>query len=107
MKKNYNIISAYDIKEFLKDNQKIPKKSCLLTFDDGYKDHYKYVMPELIKRKLSGCFFPSAENILNHKVTDTNKIHFILDKQKSPNTILLDINTFLKKPYEFTKQKVL
>ena len=97
LKKNYNIISAYDIKEFLKNNQKIPKKSCLLTFDDGYKDHYKYVMPELIKRKLSGCFFPSAENILNHKVTDTNKIHFILDKQKSPNTILLDINTFLKK----------
>ena len=60
-------------------------------------------MPELIKENCR-CFFPSAENILNHKVTDTNKIHFILDKQKSPNTILLDINTFLK-PYEFTKQK--
>ena len=29
------------------------KKSCWLTFDDGYKDHHDFVLPELIKRNLS------------------------------------------------------
>ena len=47
----------------------------MLTFDDGYKDHYKYVMPALVKKKISGCFFPSAENIIKNNVTETSKIH--------------------------------
>ena len=97
LKKKYNIISAKEITNHIIHKTKLPKKSCLLTFDDGYKDHYKYVMPELIKKKVSGCFFPSAENILYNNVTETNKIHFILDKQKNSDLIIKDINNFLKK----------
>src|SRR5438045_7573863 len=29
----------------------------ILTFDDGLKDHYKHVMPELVKRGLSAIFY--------------------------------------------------
>ena len=96
LKKKYNIISGNDLIDRIIYKQKLPKRSCLLTFDDGYKDHYKYVMPELIKNKISGFFFPSAENIINSKVTDTNKIHFILNAKKN-SVILKDINYFLKK----------
>jgi|TARA_B110001450_G_scaffold256959_1_gene289764 peptidoglycan/xylan/chitin deacetylase (PgdA/CDA1 family) len=96
LKKNYNIISTAEITNSIIHKTKLPKKSCLLTFDDGYKDHHRYVMPELIKRKISGCFFPSAENIINNKVTETNKIHFILDKQKDNDLIIKDIDIFLK-----------
>ena len=96
LKKKYNIISGNDLINRIIYKQKLPKRSCLLTFDDGYKDHYKYVMPELIKNKISGFFFPSAENIINSKVTDTNKIHFILNAKKN-SVILKDINYFLKK----------
>ncbi len=94
--KNYNIISAEDLINSISHKTKLPKKACLLTFDDGYKDHHKYVMPELVKKKISGCFFPSAENIINNNVTETNKIHFILEKQKNTNLIINDINIFLK-----------
>ena len=55
--KKYNIISGNDLIDRIIYKQKLPKRSCLLTFDDGYKDHYKYVMPELIKNKISGFFF--------------------------------------------------
>ena len=96
LKKNYNIISAEEITNFIMHKTKLPKKSCLLTFDDGYKDHHKYVMPELMKKKISGCFFPSAENILNNNITETNKIHFILDKQKDNDLIIKDIDIFLR-----------
>jgi peptidoglycan/xylan/chitin deacetylase (PgdA/CDA1 family) len=96
LKKNYNIISTDEITNYIIHKTKLPKKSCLLTFDDGYKDHYRYVLPELMKRKISGCFFPSAENIVNNNVTETNKIHFILDRQKNSDLIIKDINNFLK-----------
>lgn len=107
LKKNYNIISAEEITNHIIHKTKLPKKSCLLTFDDGYKDHYKYVMPELMKKKISGCFFPSAENILKNNVTETNKIHFILEKQKNNNLIIKDINNFLKsKNFNLPSKKI-
>ena len=95
LKKNYNIISIEEITNSMMRKTKLQKRSCLLTFDDGYKDHHKYVMPELMKRNISGCFFPSAENIINNNVTETNTIHFILDQQKNSDLIIKDINNFL------------
>ena len=48
LQENFNII---DPKDLLKTkNFKLPDHSCVLTFDDGYKDHIKYVFPELKKR---------------------------------------------------------
>ena len=49
--RNFNILSDDDFKEIL-SNKKIPSKpSIILTFDDGYIDHYKYVYPYLRKKK--------------------------------------------------------
>ena len=56
----------------------IPPKAALITFDDGYADHYQYVFPELKRRKLSGAFFPPARAVLEGKLLDVNKIHFLL-----------------------------
>lgn len=56
----------------------LPPQSFLLTFDDAYIDHFTEVFPVLDKEKLSGCFFPPAKCILENRVLDVNKIHFIL-----------------------------
>jgi len=107
LEKNYKIINPFD----LFSNKKIKKKSCLLTFDDGYKDHIKFVFPELKKRKLSACFFPVAKPILEKKPLDVNLIHYIVAKvnnSKYLKKLLLNlleknnikknrINYFLKK----------
>jgi len=51
-KKNYNILNFEDFNEIINNKTNFPKKpSVLLTFDDGYSDHYNYVFPELIKKK--------------------------------------------------------
>ena len=53
---NFNIISHFDLVEIL-NTKKIPKKkSILLTFDDGYIDHWKYVFPFLKKKKFLDVF---------------------------------------------------
>ena len=55
--KKFNILSFDDFRSILK-SKKFPKKpSILLTFDDGYIDHYKYAFPLLSKKKLKLVFF--------------------------------------------------
>ena len=56
----------------------LPTNPILLTFDDGYSDHFANVFPLLDARGIQGCFFPPAQSVLEHKVLDVNKIQFIL-----------------------------
>lgn len=76
---NYNIIKMEDlIKEINEKEMNLPEKAALLTFDDGYIDHYTNVFPILKNRGLQGIFFVSAKPLLEHKVLDVNKIHYLL-----------------------------
>jgi len=59
-----------------------------LTFDDGYSDHFANVFPLLDERGIQGCFFPPAQAVLEHKVLDVNKIHFVLASGCDPNELL-------------------
>ncbi len=55
-----------------------PDNPILLTFDDGYTDHYSYAFPELSRRNISGCFFASTRPLLDRVILDVNKVHFVL-----------------------------
>jgi peptidoglycan/xylan/chitin deacetylase (PgdA/CDA1 family) len=77
---NFTIVSVEDILDSVLKNKLLPSDACWLTFDDGYKDHFKYVLPELKKRQLQGAFFPPAFPVLKDKVLDVNAIHHILAK---------------------------
>lgn len=58
--------------------EKLKEKSCLLTFDDGYLEHYTTVFPLLDKLGIEGFFSMPGKIIRERKVLDVNKIHFIL-----------------------------
>ena len=77
LKKYTNIIKIEDI-DIINLNSK--KNYSLLTFDDGYLDHYKYVFPILKKNKVHGAFFIPVKNIIKKEILLVNKIHFILEK---------------------------
>ena len=78
---SHTIITAEQLLAFANCAGEIPDNSCLLTFDDGYKDHIDYVFPELIKRKIQGSFFPSVKSVMEREMLDVNCIHFILASQ--------------------------
>lgn len=75
---NYNIISAEQLIGFAQGVVSLPDNPCFLTFDDGYKDHYKYVLPELLKRNLKGSFFPPVKPVVEREMLDVHSVHFIL-----------------------------
>ena len=50
----------------------------MLTFDDGYADHFTYAYPVLEQNGLQGSFFIPGKTFSEHQLLDVNKIHYIL-----------------------------
>ena len=78
IRKHYNVISGLELMDAITESTPLPPNPLLLTFDDGYIDHFTEAFPVLDKYNLPGCFFPPAKCILEHEVLDVNKIHFVL-----------------------------
>ena len=54
------------------------KKNLILTFDDGLKCHYKFVLPVLKKFKVNGIFMFLNFKLFKRKILDVHKIHLVL-----------------------------
>lgn len=78
IKKHYNVVSGPELMAAILEGTPLPPRALILTFDDGYIDHFLTVFPVLDRESLPGCFFPPAKCVLEHKVLDVNKIHFVL-----------------------------
>jgi peptidoglycan/xylan/chitin deacetylase (PgdA/CDA1 family) len=53
----YTTISMYELDDALVFGKALPSKSVILTFDDGYVDHYEQVLPLLKAYNMTGTFF--------------------------------------------------
>lgn len=71
----YNVITLQELYDLRQNDQEIPKKTLILTFDDGDKSSYDIVFPELKSRNLKASFFVTTRQ-LNEKgfVTRENLI---------------------------------
>src|SRR5256885_6216828 len=60
IKKHYTVISGAELLAAADAHAlgTLPRAAALLTFDDGYLDHFTQVFPILQREKLAGCFFP-------------------------------------------------
>ena len=77
-KKKYGFISKKDYIYAIKN--KVNIDGVVLTFDDGFKDHYSYVMPELIKRGLWGVFYISTGIYRKNKLLGVHRVHYLKGK---------------------------
>jgi peptidoglycan/xylan/chitin deacetylase (PgdA/CDA1 family) len=77
VQKHYTVTTTRAVVEASRGGRPLPLNACLLTFDDGFIDHYTIVFPRLLARGLSGSFYPPAV-VTGGRVLDVHKIHFIL-----------------------------
>jgi peptidoglycan/xylan/chitin deacetylase (PgdA/CDA1 family) len=89
---NFNIINTKQLINGVRKGAKLPNNACWLTFDDGYKDHYDFVLPELLTRNLHGAFFPPRTAIEDDVVLDVNSIHHILSCCNDINELVSKLN---------------
>jgi peptidoglycan/xylan/chitin deacetylase (PgdA/CDA1 family) len=53
----YSSVSLYEVDQALRTGSSLPPRPVVLTFDDGYIDHYTYVFPILQEFSFTGTFF--------------------------------------------------
>ena len=92
LSENFGIVSTKEVINAVKYSVPLPEDACWLTFDDGYKDHFEHVMPELLKRNLHGAFPPRVA-IEENQVLDVNLIHHILSSTDNIEQLVASFNS--------------
>jgi len=76
--RHYAPVRLTDIVEAAKGSTKLPPRPVVLTFDDGYRDHYVNVFPLLEARRIPAVFFPVRSALVDRQMLDANKVQFLL-----------------------------
>lgn len=93
IQRHYQVVRMEEVIAAARGQATLPPHSVLLTFDDGYTDHYEHVLPLLAERSMQGSFFPPACAVREGRVLDVNKIHFTLASGANPTDLVSEIFT--------------
>lgn len=88
IKKRYTPVTIDEVINSFYNGDKLPSNAALLTFDDAYSDHFKYVYPVLKMNGMQGCFYVPAKTIESKEILDVNKLHFILASNSDINDLV-------------------
>jgi peptidoglycan/xylan/chitin deacetylase (PgdA/CDA1 family) len=77
--KFFTPISASQLIVHLRAGKPLPNNSCLITFDDGYREVYQLAFPELARRRIPFVFFLTSQFVGNHVLFVENTISLILN----------------------------
>ena len=78
--KHYNPISTDDFKKCVIENSVLPKKSFLLSFDDGLKEIYEIIAPILLKKGVPAYFFINPSFINNKELFYRYKVSLLINE---------------------------
>ncbi|MBN1123574.1 MAG: polysaccharide deacetylase family protein [Sedimentisphaerales bacterium] len=76
---NFDLISNVEFLEAIHSGKPY-RDAIILTFDDAFKDHYMYVLPELKQRGLWGIFYIPTGVYATGRLMDVHRIHLLLGK---------------------------
>lgn len=62
---NFNVVTMEDVIASVETKTGLPDKALLLTFDDGYIDHFTYVFPMLKEYGMQGSFLCRGKYLQN------------------------------------------
>lgn len=87
----YEVIRMEDVIAAATHGADLPSNALLLTFDDGFRDHFETVAPLLVDRGWQGSFFPCTQPLAEGRVLGVHKIHFVLATVDDANRLLLEL----------------
>ena len=87
----------------IKKKQTIPKRSFVITFDDGFENNYSVAAPMLDDLNIPATFYFSTDFIENNSMSWIDKIEYCFEKDKKMRSLEVnnignfDISTIKKK----------
>jgi peptidoglycan/xylan/chitin deacetylase (PgdA/CDA1 family) len=89
--KHYALCRPDEVVAAVQGDTELPPNACLLTFDDGLRDHYTTVFPRLHERGIRAVFCPAVRPLQEHTVLDVHMIHFVLASVHDPRRVVDDV----------------
>ncbi len=83
--KEWSFLSLDNYLEGIWGDKRLPEKSCVLTFDDGVRDHYDHVFPVLKRKGISGAFFISSRTISDSYLLDVHIVQHLVARLEPPD----------------------
>jgi len=87
----HTLIGMEDLLKGLDDPDALPERAALLTFDDGYAEHFTTVFPILHQLRVLAAFYPVPKAILEGRVLGVNKVHFVLSAVSDKHKLAADV----------------
>jgi peptidoglycan/xylan/chitin deacetylase (PgdA/CDA1 family) len=78
LRARYEMATLESALRFLDGRYEPARDLCLLTFDDGVKEHFTDVSPWLAERRIQGLFFVITSSLEEHRVVSVHKSHFLM-----------------------------
>lgn len=75
---HYGFVSEEEFLECVSEAR--PNRGVVLTFDDGFVDHYQHVLPELKRLGLWGIFYIPTAPLTTDRILDVHRIHLLLGR---------------------------
>jgi peptidoglycan/xylan/chitin deacetylase (PgdA/CDA1 family) len=104
IRRYYSVITAEELLDSITLRTHLPPNPALLTFDDGFVDHFTNVFPILQDAGLQGTFFVPAEPVICGRLLDVHKIHFILASAPDAKLISVAISKAIENHRSVEKQ---
>lgn len=80
LRAKYKVIGLRDLVSALNTHQILPDNTCVITFDDSYRDHYSYAFPILKRLGLVATFFiESGHTAESGRVRFLDRFFYALD----------------------------
>ncbi len=76
--RHYVPVTVGEVIEASRGGAPLPRRALLLTFDDGFAEHHRFVTPLLVEHGMQGAFYPPSRAILARDPLDVHKVHHIL-----------------------------
>ncbi|HLH20631.1 MAG TPA: polysaccharide deacetylase family protein [Bryobacteraceae bacterium] len=76
----FEMASIESAMDFLSGEYRPRRDLCLLTFDDGLKEHYRDVAPFLAEKRIRGAFFLITSAVDERRLAAVHMNHFLLAK---------------------------
>lgn len=89
------VVGIADVLKAVEEGVPLPEGACLLTFDDGYRDHALTAAPALARRGWSGLFFPSAAAVEERRLLEVNRIQFVVAACPDRGALRRELNTLI------------
>jgi peptidoglycan/xylan/chitin deacetylase (PgdA/CDA1 family) len=89
--RHYHVVTMQEVIAAFWSGGSLPEKAALLTFDDGFLDHYTYVFPLLDRLGVQGSFYVPVASAVDRLLLDAHMIHFILASASEKDRLLKDV----------------